>query len=330
MSIRRVFFAALPILLMSAPAVAQQYSNNVEMGINMPSAQNYAANETAANQMAANYATPSYSAPTNTTPAKTAQPRYVYGVVQPEAPMAGEPPRRATEKNWRFTFGPGFMVKPKYEGSGDYKVSFTPFADIRYRDLLFINYKDGLGVNAIRWEGFQIGPVMKINGGRDEDDSKKLRGMGDVDMAVELGGFVKYKIDDFGLKYEALQDVADGHNGFTMNMGGSYSPKIDDYMSMSVGTSVTWASKKYMQSMFGVNAAQSARSGYAVYTPKSGFKDIGFNTSLTYKLPEGFAITGIASYKLLFDEAGDSPIVKNIGSTSQFVTGLFVTYSFGL
>jgi outer membrane scaffolding protein for murein synthesis (MipA/OmpV family) len=65
-----------------------------------------------------------------------------------------------------------------------------------------------------------------------------------------------------------------------------------------------------MQSYFGITPEQSARSGYAVYEPGAGLRDIRLGSSLTYIINRDWAATLAVSASSLQGDAKDSPIVR--------------------
>ena len=65
-----------------------------------------------------------------------------------------------------------------------------------FKDIAFFNFRDGLGVNVIRWRGLKVGPVLKPALNREESGfnpfriagrkTEALRGLGDVDFGLEF------------------------------------------------------------------------------------------------------------------------------------------------
>ena len=78
----------------------------------------------------------------------------------------------------------------------------------------------------------------------------------------------------------------------------------------------------------GIDATQSANSGYAVYDADAGFKDVGFGGTLTWRFWDRAAVTAIAEVKELLGDAADSPIVDQAGSSTQAFVGLALSYRF--
>lgn len=230
---------------------------------------------------------------------------------------------------WSLTIGAIGAVRPDYEGSDDYGFLGAPLIDLRYRDTVFLSSRDGLGVTALRIGGFTAGPLLRYRFGRDQDDNDALRGMGDVGGTVEAGGFLRWQEGSWVLAVNAAQGInGGGHRGATVFASLGYGGRLAERWRFSLGPSVTWASGNYMESFFGVTPDQSRRSGYAVYSPGAGVKDVGFGGTLTWRVTEQAALTAIAEVKELLDEAADSPLVDRAGSSTQGFLGLALSYRF--
>jgi outer membrane protein len=238
--------------------------------------------------------------------------------------------------NVRLGLGP--VMGTDYEGSDHYRVSAVPAISLRYRNILEINNNE-VKVTAFRRlfagstgalsSNLSAGPLVRIDFGRDETDSPDLRGMGDVNIALELGAFVAYTFEHGArLRLRARHDVIDGHGGGLV---------IADYTQPFIRTSRfvlggiaagTFASGAYMRSYFGVSPAQSLTSGYAVHRPGAGFKDVNFGLNSNYQISPQWSIASTVNYKRLLGGAADSPIVRQVGSSNQLSLSAFVVYAF--
>src|SRR5688572_16375192 len=139
-------------------------------------------------------------------------------LAQPQpAPTSQQPGAQTVKKDWDIRLGAGAQFQPDYEGSDDYEVSPVPLVMINYRDLVFLR-GPMLGANLFTWQGprdsdkLQIGPLVRYQFGRDEDDNDDLRGMGDIDAAVEVGGFINYGIGPWSAGLTVFQDVSSAHD----------------------------------------------------------------------------------------------------------------------
>lgn len=250
--------------------------------------------------------------------------------------LAGVPATAAADEaksDWEFRLGAGAIYKPDYEGSDDYEVSPLPMFAISYKDVIFLEGPK-LGADVVNIEGpgpgdyFRAGPLVNYRFGRDEDDNGALRGLGDVDGSVEVGGFVEYGIRGFSVGATALQDVSDGHGGLTVEFQGGYRHQFGERWSVQTEVSSTWADDSYTQSYFGIDARQSLRSGYRQYDAGGGVKDVGVSFAVGYAVTENWNVMGRVGYTRLLGDAADSPIVDQEGSANAYQAGIFVGYRF--
>lgn len=233
--------------------------------------------------------------------------------------------------DWRVKLGAGAMVGPDYEGSDDHEIRPIPDIEINYRDALTLK-NTALSYDAMKaispGSAWRLGPRARYAFGRDQDDNDALRGLGDVDGSVELGGFVGYGVGPWSAELSVLQDVADGHDGLIAQLEGGYSFRFTPRLGGRLSAATSYADDDYMQSFFGVTAAQAARSGYAAQTADAGFKDAGIALGLSYGLTENWALGGFVGYKRLLGDAADAQIVDDAGSANQIRTGLTLNYTF--
>jgi len=238
--------------------------------------------------------------------------------------------------NVRLGVGP--VMGTDYEGSDHYRISAVPAISLRYKNLVEVDNNE-VKVTAFRrlfatdtnssGGSLRAGPLVRIDFGRDEKDSLDLRGMGDVNIALELGAFVSYTFKEGArVRLRARHDVISGHGGGLV---------IADYTQPFIRTSRfvlggiasgTFATGTYMRSYFGVSPAQALRSGYAVYQPGAGFKDVNFGLNSNYQLTPQWSVASTINYKRLIGGAADSPIVRQVGSPNQMSLSAFIVYAF--
>lgn len=251
----------------------------------------------------------------------------------PFAAAAQQQGQPSAKKDWDIRIGAGALYQPEYEGSDNYEVSPIPLLMINYRDMVFLRGTT-LGANAFTWQGprpsdkLQVGPLVRYQFGRDADDSDDLRGMDDIDAAVELGGFITYSIGPWSTGLTLFQDVSGAHEGFTAKLSAGHRHTFSPKLRLRSEIYSTWADESYTETYFGVTAAQSARSGLRRYQPEGGVKDIGLALDLDYSLTEHWTVTGRLGYKRLLGDAADSPLVEDRGSANQLSGGLSLSYRF--
>lgn len=245
------------------------------------------------------------------------------------APAAAQQPGSAGEESpWSVRLGALGAYMPDYEGSDDYKMRALPDIDIEYGDHFFVR-RASLGVNLVNDDGFRAGVSVGYHRGRDEDDNRALRGLGDI-SAMAMGNlFAQYNLGPLNLSATLSNDVlGDGHDGTILALTTGYRFAPTERVMLSIGPSLTWASNNYMQTMFGISDLQAARSGRQPYRAKSGLRDAGLTALGAYKLTENWMITGMVRYHRLLGDAADSPLVANDGSADQLMGGLGLAYEF--
>ena len=239
--------------------------------------------------------------------------------------------------NVRLGIGPG--VYSEYEGSSRYNVQPVPVISLRYKNLIEVDNNEIKltalskvfqgGANMGGGNSLRFGPLVSINFGRDESDSIDLRGMGNVGTSFELGGFVSYTLSNkTRFRVRARQDVAGGHNGFTVQLDAAQTFVRDGRFALSGFVSSMFGSVNYMKTFFGVNGAQAARSGLPFYHPSAGFKDVTVGTNGSYAFNAQWSVVANASYERLLGQAANSPLVAIRGDANQFSISTFLVYTF--
>lgn len=254
------------------------------------------------------------------------------------APALADEPKGAGGKpsDWAFKIGAGMMVAPTYEGSKHYEVQPLPMLEVSWRDTVSLSPKDGLKVmlRPLGDKGFSVSGGVGYWGGRkegaDKDHDDALRGLGSLsgNAVGRLGLDYRYKAVSAGL--HLARDIGGDRDGMTATLKGGYRIYQDKAFKVNAELSSTWADDNYMESLFGVTSAQSARSPkrYAVHDAGAGLKDVKVGLNAGYAVTSSVDLFVRAEYGRLLEDAADSPIVKNSGSENQMSGGLGLVYRF--
>ena len=262
---------------------------------------------------------------------------------QPDEPSiqpSGRPGPASTDE-WSVTLGVAPVVSPAWEGSDDVILSVFPDVRINYGDSIFASIPDGIGWNAINNGGWKAGPLAKLRFGRDEDgggspfaisgSSDALIGLGDIDASAEIGGFVEKRFGGrqrWAGRIETARGFG-GHEGVVADVSLSYQLRSGRVI-VNLGPRASFATADFMQVYFGIDANQSLASGFARYNPNSGLVSYGVGGTLIRPIDRRSAITVFSSFKMLGDEAADSPLVRERGRREQVSIGIGYGYRFGL
>ncbi len=246
-------------------------------------------------------------------------------LAQPTLPSVPPETHPAAPTNWAIHLGPGVLWAPKFEGARERRVVPIPVVDLRYKqDRFFVSVRDGVGATLLTHEGFRVGPLLRLNGGRGAPAS----GLGSVPLTIEGGAFAKYDFSRHaGARLEVRRGLG-GHNGWLVDVGADARARWGA-VGFSAGPRLSIADGGYNRAFFGVDQEQSARSGYARYEPGFGVRSVGASASALWHVTDSIHAIAILSYGRLVGQAGDSPIVNGpIGSRDQVTIGSAVTYRF--
>lgn len=230
-------------------------------------------------------------------------------------------------KDWKFTIGAFGAYAPDYAGSDDYEFGAIPTLEISYQDKIYLKNTE-LGWKLLDTEQLQAGVLARYKFGRDADDNAALRGLGDIDASVEVGGFMKYQTGPIDWSLALAQDVAGGHEGWVAEFGAGYNYMVSQQLMLFSKAAVEVLSQDAMQSQFGITAAQAAASGYNVHNVDLGVSQVGLSFGANYVITPAWHLTGIANAGRMVGDAADSPIVDQNGSVNQFSLLAGVSYHF--
>ena len=245
-------------------------------------------------------------------------------------------------------FGIALGAFPDYQGSKDTSAVGVALADIRQEEFLFfrgasVNPNDGYGsvgwsalnfkyaVNGAESFSLSLGPMVRFNRGREEDDNSALKGIGDIDDSAGSGVFLEANAGNWSADISSFtQDAGEAGDGVLVAFRSGYTIELDDRLSVTPSVFTTWGDDDYMQGFFAVNSAQAAQSGLPEFDAESGIKDVGLQIATAYSLSEKLLISGQVGYQRLLGDAADSPIIEsnNNGSDDQFRVLLGVSWQF--
>jgi outer membrane protein len=232
------------------------------------------------------------------------------------------------------------IYAPAFLGSDDYQLSGYPDIKVEYKDLFFASVGDGIGYNFINNYGWRVGPIAKYAFKRKEDgesdfrisgdETNALRGLGDVDGTIELGGYAEYSFEPFSYKVELRQGV-NGHEGMIGEMSLNYAGAIKNMgppVFFAIGPQLKFADSDYNNAYFGINQTQSANSGLARYSADNGLVSYGFGGFASLPVGDKISLSMFGGYERLGSEVADSPLVQERGNENQFAAGLNLSYKF--
>jgi outer membrane scaffolding protein for murein synthesis (MipA/OmpV family) len=235
---------------------------------------------------------------------------------------------------WDVTIGGGGRYTPEYEGGRHMNFELRPYFDVTWYDVngrqrTFLNVDDGLGIYLLSTERFRLAPLITWRFGRQESDSSELRGLGNVDAGVQVGGLFEYQPHDCCITFLKVRRDVNDQSGSFVDIGADLTaPIVARHWFVNFRLTTTWADGEGLRPLFGITPAQSARSGLDVYNPSSGMRNVTAEPTLIYDFDGRWAIAARLTYERLLDGAADSPLIRTRGDANQYSYEMQLTYHF--
>jgi outer membrane scaffolding protein for murein synthesis (MipA/OmpV family) len=238
-------------------------------------------------------------------------------VAEPERPGA-EPPRR-----WAMALGAVASVGPEFAGSSRIGANLQPGLALRWGRVSLASRsafavrgeggtaQGGLRVELVRSERWRSSLGLRWDSGRDEDSSAQLEGLGDVRGTLRLRLSLGYRFDE-GWRAGAswAGDVLGRGGGWLAEVSGGRDLRVSDRTSAGVSLILGYGGRRWQQTTYGITPDQAARTGYPVYTPGAGPRDLGLGLSARTELGGGWALFYGASVSRLVGPTAASPLVR--------------------
>ena len=260
-----------------------------------------------------------------TSAASSAAPAFAQNAPAATPPDAGA--LAASPGGDSITIGAGAVYLPDYEGSN---------AGNRASIDLIPN-KSGPG-----WD-VQLGPVGVINFNRSSlkgIDDLRIRALGKVNTAIELGGYVGLgktgvitsEYDRLSVSVSYRHDVNSAHDSGIWQPSLNYLTPLSRKAVVGLFASAEHVERGYATTYYGITAAQSVASGLPAYGARGGWKNYTLgalgSVALTGDLLHGFKLVGGGTYARLLNGFSYSPVVRIAGKSSQWLGVVGLAYTF--
>lgn len=260
--------------------------------------------------------------------------RWLAGTAMGLALLALAPAAHAQSpgSDWTVTIGVEGRVLPAYEGSGNFELWPFPLFSVRRAGAPenFRSPRDGFSVGILDSRRFQVGPTLKVRFPRRECEDNDLRGLGDINWALEAGGFAEYWPADWLRSRLELRQGFGGHHGLVADLSADLVRPVTPQLTLSGGPRLTLATAAATSPYFSITAAQAAASGLPAYDAGGGLRSIGAGAQARYAWSPRWATHAFIEYERLTGDAANSPLVTQRGARDQIQVGIGATYSFDM
>jgi len=267
------------------------------------------------------------------------------GLILSAALLAAPAFAQSDDRN-SLTVGVGVATTSDYEGSNDYRLVPAGLVMGKVAGFDFYSRGTSLYFDLIPGESangvdFAIGPAGNVRVDRTSVKDDRVELLGELDWAIELGGFVGigkrgvfHQYDLAAARIHYVRDIADTHDSYVISPTIEYGTPLSRTTFVGVAASAEYVGGKYASTYFAVDPAGAARSGLPVFAnPGSGWKNARFTLLGTQMLTGdleagGLSLFGLASYSSLLGDFKDSPLVSVAGDADQWFVGAGLAYSF--
>lgn len=242
-------------------------------------------------------------------------------ILAPAEALAAEPASSSLfSAGWQISAGGGLLVGPRYPGASTVRTLPIPTLDSR-NGAMFLNGRDGLGVDFLNTGGFRGGAAMFFGFGRKlSDDRVRLAGLPDIDLAPQARLFAEQSWKPLQVRAMVGRNLGGG-NGTTLDLDASVAVGLGNGVRLTAGPQAALGDGRFMRTYFGIPPG-GARPAYAI---GGGLYRAGVGAGLFTRVGKRWALGGTISANWLQGRAGRSPVV---GARTQISGGLFLTYAF--
>jgi MipA family protein len=237
-----------------------------------------------------------------------------------------------SEDGFTLTFGVE-SSRGSITGESTEKAEISPLLGLDYRrGRFFASTSQGLGYEFVQTDLVSAFVAVGYDAGRkeskanDKKANQRLVGMGEVKSGGLLVVGVGVAPFDGLVNFQAaLLKSTRSENGTSAIVGAGVGFPVWGPVSGFADVGVTYADSKQMQTLYGVTAAQSARSGNPIYTPKAGLVSTTFSLGLNWEINEQWSASASVGREQLMGDAKDSPLFK---TKNDNISSFSVSYRF--
>jgi len=226
---------------------------------------------------------------------------------------------------WTGAVGAGLEVSPRYPGANTDRTHPVPLVSVDYGGRLFLGPL-GIGIAAVRWNGFRAGPVLGFERGRYASDDPRLAGLGDISSSITAGAFAGYSSGRLAISATARQAISHSADGLSALLQVDWRCALPGARTfVTAGPDLELGDGNYERTWFGVSPQQSTTSGLPVYAPRGGSNRLGLHAAVTHRASRHILLRLFARLSDITGDAARSPIVER---RTQISVGAGIAYHF--
>jgi outer membrane scaffolding protein for murein synthesis (MipA/OmpV family) len=226
--------------------------------------------------------------------------------------------------SWQAIVGIVGALGPKYPGSDTMIGQGAFMASFSYKNRIFLNNGQGLGVNIINTKPWLIGTSVNYSSANNFRGNE-YPGLNNPESTFVGSVFANYTVSLYNLGIAAYKTV--GH----LEGAGYYQATITRAVPLSQQLIINLAvvaqydDARYMQSLYGVTANEATASGLPSYTTHNGWDNISYGLTPMYSINKHWLLTGTIAGIRYLDQVANSPLLKQ---SENYAVAIGVIYNF--
>ena len=215
-----------------------------------------------------------------------------------------------TPNPWAAMVAVGTGIAPKYPGSNTMIGASAVAFNVAYKNRFFITSSQGVGVNVINTEPFIVGTSVNYSY-NNNFRSKQFSGLDNPKDAFVGSVFANYTVDLFNFGLTAYKTIGqlEGAGYYQANV--TRAVPITKRLVVNLNAAAQYDDARYMQSLYGVTASESATSGLPVYNTQSGWDNVSYAITPMYSINKHWILTGSLAGISYVNEVAQSPLIKH-------------------
>lgn len=247
-----------------------------------------------------------------------------------QAPAAEAPAAARSARTWDAAIGGVLVYGPEFAGSDRQTARLNPGFYVRWKRVSIATRggfrsasepteRGGLRIDLSPSERLRINVGLRYDLGRQESSSEDLKGLGDIPSTLRVRTSATYRLSDgWSAGVTSVFDALGRGGGWQGDLHFGRELRFSADTTWSFGGALAYAGDRHMQTYFGITEEQSLRSGYPVYTPSAGWRDLSASVSARTELGGSWHMFYGGSASRLLGPAADSPLTRqrNVWSTN--------------
>jgi outer membrane protein len=244
--------------------------------------------------------------------------------------------------------GLGVVSAPEYAGASARRTALQPLIQMEWSNGIFVSGLSA-GMHLSRQPTLEFGPLISLHSGRDKDgdnggaggisdtfpglvdpgrvtgsgvtlraEPNGLAGMDDIKARLQGGAFLNYYLTpSVRLTSSLLYGAGNARDGLVLNLGVqrlAFNAGPHHRVSLVAGASIV--NRSYNSAFFGVTDPEARASGYSLYAPEGGVKDVYVGAAWNWALSRSWMVTSGARVTGLVGDARRSPLVQRSTNVS--------------